>query len=278
MSEPNDLLDNLPRAPSQAAWDAMSAEERARVVEALPCYMTEAELSPPEGDPHSGPVRSARDALGGFFGAKGRSHYIGCDLIVYYPDRRRFAPDVFVVFDVEPHEREKWVVSHEGRGLDWVLEVLYSGDRKKDLERNVRLYAELGVPEYFVYDSRRQALHGFRLPEPGATAYVPVLAQYGRYPSEVLGLDLCVEEGRLRFYAATAPLLETPEIIDRLRRAAAGFDERLAEEARARAEAEQGRAEAEQGRAEEARARAEAERRLAELQARLDELEGRDPD
>jgi hypothetical protein len=40
------------------------------------------------------------------------------------------------------------VVSAEGKGLDWVLEVHVGGDRKKDAERNVARYARLGIPEY----------------------------------------------------------------------------------------------------------------------------------
>jgi len=51
-SQPTSIPDALPRAPSQAAWDAMTPAERKRVVDALPCWLTAAELSPPEGDPH----------------------------------------------------------------------------------------------------------------------------------------------------------------------------------------------------------------------------------
>ncbi len=40
----------------------------------------------------------------------------------------------------------------EGRGPDFILEVLHLGDRKKDLVKNVERYARLGVEEYFVYD------------------------------------------------------------------------------------------------------------------------------
>jgi hypothetical protein len=36
-----------PRAPSEAAWERMTDEERARVVDMLP-----SELEPPKGDPH----------------------------------------------------------------------------------------------------------------------------------------------------------------------------------------------------------------------------------
>ncbi len=228
MPQPEQVDDPYPRAPAQAEWDALSPAERARVVEALPSTMTEAELSPPEGDPHSKPVDVTEDVLGGWFRRKGRSLYIGKDLMVYYPDETRFAPDIFVVFDVEPGDRMKWVVSHEGRGLGWVLEVLHSGDRAKDLKFNVARYARLGIPEYFVYDSKRERIHGFRLPGPDATTYVPLMPQYGRISSEVLGLDLGVAEGRLRFYDATARLAETPELLQDLQNAMTETEVRLA--------------------------------------------------
>ncbi len=273
-------LDALPRAPTQAEWDAMTPAQREEVVGALPCYAVEGEFALPEGDGHSAPIRSTRDALGGWFDRKERSVYIGVDLMVYYPGRQRFAPDIFVVFDVDPSPRQKWVVSAEGRGLDWVLEVLYGGNRQKDLERNVRLYAELGIPEYFVYDAKAQRIHGFRLPDPNATSYVPILPQYGRYPSRVLGFDLCIEEDRLRFFSANAALLETPELLDRMEGAVAALERRLAQESAARSDAEQARAEeaaaraeAEQARAEEAAARAEAEQAQAEAERARAEAE-----
>jgi chromosome condensin MukBEF ATPase and DNA-binding subunit MukB len=39
-------------APSQAVWDALTPDERARVVAALPNEVTDAEIAMPEGDRH----------------------------------------------------------------------------------------------------------------------------------------------------------------------------------------------------------------------------------
>ena len=58
---------------------------------------------------------------------------------------RGSAPDLLAVRDVETHPRQKWVVSHEGKGLEWVMEVHVGGDRKKDAEYNVERYARLGI-------------------------------------------------------------------------------------------------------------------------------------
>lgn len=245
----------------------MTPDERKRVVDALPCWLTAAELSPPEGDPHQDACMSARDALREYYHRLGRRAYVGVDLIVYYPDAPRFAPDLLVVFDVDPGKRYSWVVSHEGKGLDFVLEVLDRGDRKKDLEHNVVRYAELGIPEYFVYDLGRRRLVGHRLG--GGGRYVPVVPQLGRFASEVLQLDLVIEGDRLRFYRGSALLPAPLELIERLQTAMDGIAERLVDETLARQEAEAAREAEKAARAVEEAARQEAEvARQAEEAAR----------
>lgn len=67
------------------------------------------------------------------------------------------------------------MVSAEGKGLDWVLEVHVGGDRKKDAELNVARYARLGIPEYFLYDRERNRLSAYRLPSPEARTYSAVV-------------------------------------------------------------------------------------------------------
>jgi Uma2 family endonuclease len=243
----------------------MSPRERERVVAALPGEVTEAEMSPPEGDRHFLAKVRALDALRGYFTRQRRRVYLAAELPVYYPGERRFAPDLLAVLDVEPHERDKWVVSAEGKGLDFVLEVHVGGDRKKDAEQNVERYARLGIPEYFIYDRGRQKLVGWRLPGPGARAYVPILPQHGRYGSALLGLELRVEDERLRFYAGHALLLESEELIARLEGLISGLQQRADDEAR-------GREEEKRLREEEKRLREEAERRVAELRAELERL------
>ena len=246
----------------------MSQEERARVVEALPGEVTWDEMAMPEGDLHSQAKLETLDVLRGFFSRQGRRVYLGTELPVYYPAERRFAPDLVAVLDAESHPRQKWVVSHEGKGLDWVMEVHVGGDRKKDAEYNVRRYARLGIPEYFIYDRARQRLEAYRLPSPEAREYARIPPEQGRYTSEVLGLELQVEEGRLRFWAGNAMLLEYEELIDRMQELMAGLRRRVDEEARHLEEAERRLAD-------EARRREELERRLAESQAELERLRPR---
>ncbi|HYO56645.1 Uma2 family endonuclease [Archangium sp.] len=253
----------------------MSMEEREQVVESLPAEVTWDEMAMPEGDLHYEGKRQALDALRGYFKQQRRRVYVGAELPIYYPGERRFAPDLLVVLDAETHPRGKWVVSQEGKGLDWVMEVHVGGDRKKDAEYNVRRYARLGIPEYFIYDRARERLEAYRLPSPKAREYERMESRQGRYTSEVLGLDLQLEGGRLRFWAGRALLLESEEMNERLREMLDGVQRRVDEEARQRAEEVRRREEAEHQRAEEVRRRQEAERRLAELQSELEQLKSR---
>ena len=154
----------------------MSVEEREQVVASLPGEVTWDEMAMPEGDRHFLAKLGALDVLRSHFNRHRRLKvYLGAELPVYYPGERRFAPDLLAVRDVERHERDKWVVSAEGKGLDWVMEVHVGGDRKKDAEYNVRRYARLGIPEYFIYDRKKERLVAYRLPEPGrgSTAAFP---------------------------------------------------------------------------------------------------------
>ncbi len=130
------------------------------------------------------------------------------------------------------------MVGAEGRGLDWVLEVHVGGDREKDAETNVTRYAQLGIPADFLYDRARNRLAAYRRPAPDATSYAPILAQRGLYESRVLGLDIQVDKDRLRFYAGTAQLLESEELIVRLESTLEEVQLRADEETRRREAAE----------------------------------------
>ena len=264
-----------PRAPSQEVWNGLTPDERARVVATLPIQVP-LELQPPEGDPHWLAKATARSTLDEFFRRAGRRIYVSSELAVYYPGERRFSPDVLAVLDVEPRQRTSWIVADEGKGLDFVLEVHFAGDREKDYETNVDLYARLGVAEYFVFDCRRFDLRGHRLPPPAgsrARTYRPILPQGGRYASQVLGLDLMTEGPRLRFFHGTAPLLEADELVAKL---GSALDEVIAhkQEAEQRAVDEAKRAADEAKRAADEAKRADDEaKRVIELQRRVVELE-----
>jgi Uma2 family endonuclease len=249
-----------PRAPTEAQWAALTPAERQRVIDQLPSEIPR--QTAPEGDRHRIPKERATQALGEFFRRQGRRVYLSAELPVYYPGERWFAPDLIAVLDVEPGEREKWVVSTEGKGIDLALEITLSGSRRKDLVDNTERYARLGIPEYFILDLHSRRIIGHRL-EPGSRSYTAIVPQAGRWASQVLGLDLVLEGGRIRFFAGSAPLLEADELIGRL---STMVDALVAEK------------EALEQRATSAEERAtSAEERAERLAARLREL-GVDPD
>jgi Uma2 family endonuclease len=266
------LEDKYPRAPSQEEWDAMSPEARARVVDELPAEVTWDEMAMPEGDLHFLAKLEAVPTLRHYFSRQRRRVYIGMELPVYYPAECRFAPDVVAVRDVEMHLRHKWVVSHEGKGLDWVLEVHVGGDRKKDAEYNVSRYARLGIPEYFIFDRARVQLLGYRLPRASAREYVPMRPRKGRYVSRRLGLELGLEDGRLCFYDGPDKLLDAEERLAYWDQALHRQQQRADEMTRRRREAERQAAEAHRRFVDAERRATESERRAAELQAELARL------
>jgi hypothetical protein len=155
-----------------------------------------------------------------------------------------------------------------------VLELHVGGDRKKDAEYNVQRYARLGVREYFIYDREKEKLEGYRLPWPGAGRYEPMELSRGRYVSEVLGLELQVEEARLCFWVRKEVLLDSEEWGAIQEKRAQQAERRWEEEARRRQEAARRADEQARLRQEEARRREQAEREAAELRAELERLRG----
>lgn len=266
-----------PRSPSEEQWEAMTTDERRRVVDMLPAEPDVDFLPPAEGDRHRKAGSDALSTLDDFFRRDHRKIYISGNLPVYYPNERVFAPDLIAVLGVEPHERERWAVIEERKEIDFAMEILVSGSRAKDLKANVDRYARLGIQEYFVFDRGRVALRGYRLDPARPRTYQPIMPQGGRFASAVLGLDLMIEGSSLRFYQTAVPLLDAEERIDRLAAAFEGAMMRVAVAEEARRAADEARRVAEDGRraAEEARRAADEGRRAAETRiAKLEEEVG----
>jgi Uma2 family endonuclease len=205
-------------APTEEVWRAMSAAERERFLVRVLDALSDPVVAMSEGRPHKKAKTRALDRLGLHFNAVGRAVYLAEEMAVLYPGKEAFSPDVLAVLDVvepEDDQRMAWVVADEGKGVDLVLEVLHHGDRRKDLVENVERYADLGIAEYFVYDRAQQRIHGFRL-RANTKRYQPIVPQAGRYASTVLGLDLAVVGGSLRFYVGEAELPGTADLLGRL--------------------------------------------------------------
>ena len=131
--------------------------------------------------------------------------YVSGNLLLYYEignPRKSVAPDVFVVFGIEKKKRRTYLLWEEGKGPDFVLELVSKNTYRKDLGRKKDLYASvLSVKEYYLYDPDglylQPSLQGYRLAD---GIYSPIQPVDERLPSEVLGLELAEEDGELRLY------------------------------------------------------------------------------
>ena len=203
--------------------------------------------------------------------------YVGGDMFVYHEEGNPaavVAPDVFVVVGAPKRAddpRRSYKLWEEPKGPDFVLEVVSRSTWVADRDEKPKLYASLGVEEYWLYDptGERHAsrLRGMRLVDGVYRETAPetkVLDADRRanslsartLHSVVLGLDMWVDrDGAMR--------LRDP-VTGELRTYDEEHDARLAAESRARREAEARNAEA--------AAREVAEARVAELEALVREL------
>ena len=200
--------------------------------------------------------------------------------ILMYPEEgnkdNKIAPDVLVALGLGTRNRSSYFVWVEGKPPDWVLEVASPGTQKKDRDHKRCRYAEIGVPEYWMFDPKGDVyppgtprLQGLKLVD--GDEYVPLpsrLADGGRMiRSETLGLDVRVDGELLRFRnAATGrDVPHRPELQASVERAEAHAKQEAAQRqtAEARAEWEAARA------SREAAARSAAEARVAQLEAAL---------
>ena len=126
------------------------------------------------------------------------------DLFLHYErgdKTKTLAPDLFVA--LRSPRREDWdsYKLWEHPVPDLVIEMLSDSTSKKDTGSKPHTYAHLGVREYWLFDPKgfelSTPLVGYRLRD---GRYRPIAANAaGRLPSEVLGLDLHVCAGELRF-------------------------------------------------------------------------------
>lgn len=142
--------------------------------------------------------------------------YASGNLLVYYVEgnpAKCFAPDVFVVRGVPKGERRIYKLWEEGVAPQIIIELTSRKTWKEDLQTKWRLYEELGVQEYFIFDPEYDYLDyplvGYRL-ENGK--YVEVEINDGRAKSEVLGLELVNTGETLRLFDPISnQVLPTPQ-------------------------------------------------------------------
>jgi Uma2 family endonuclease len=167
--------------------------------------------------------------------------YIAADMFWYWEEGNsaaRRAPDVMVIKGVGREVRRSFFSWRENGAVPcFIVEFASENTWREDLYEKRRLYAALGVREYFIFDPEalylRPTLQGFRLDERGN--YVPLEPDTAdRLKSEELGLYLLGEGTMLRLIdAATGlPVPTREERVGQLE----------AEVARLRAQLEQARA------------------------------------
>jgi Uma2 family endonuclease len=134
---------------------------------------------------------------------KGQQATVLADQFLYYAQgfpRLRVAPDVMVIFDVEPGGRDNYKIWEEGQVPSVIFEMTSPGTRNKDDVEKKHLYESLGVTEYWQFDPRGEwipeKLRGFRLQGDEEPVYVPISDDR----SEVLQLQLVVEDKIITFY------------------------------------------------------------------------------
>ena len=180
-------------------------------------------------------------------------------------------PDLMVAFDVDRDRAVKqmgYSIREQGKPPDFVLEIASVSTGFQDYTGKRTDYAGFGVPEYWRFDPSGGQYHDVHLAgdrlvdgeyQPIEIVQLDETHYYGR--SDVLGLDLCWEEGLLRWWdPAKERYLST-------------FNEEADGRITAESErdAERGvRIALESGLDEERRARLAAENRVRELEAELE--------
>lgn len=104
--------------------------------------------------------------------------------------RLRLAPDVMVIFDVEPGGRDNYKIWEEGQVPVVIFEMTSEGTQEQDQSFKKTLYEQLEVQEYWLFDPKGdwipEKLRGYRLQDQG---YVPIADNI----SQPLKLRLAIE-------------------------------------------------------------------------------------
>ena len=142
--------------------------------------------------------------------------YVSGDILTYYTEgdpRAVCAPDVLVTFGIGQKQRHTYKVWEEGKVPDFVMEFSSKTTYQNDLTDKMTLYAQLGIPNYLLYDAEAlylpSPLMGFQLVK---GVYVPIPPGVdGSIHSDILGLDFHIRERSLEVYdPVSEQWLQTP--------------------------------------------------------------------
>ncbi len=100
----------------------------------------------------------------------GRQATVLGNQFLYYAQgfpKLRVAPDVMVIFDVEPGGRDNYKIWSEGQVPVVIFEMTSAGTQEQDTGFKKTLYEQLEVQEYWLFDPKgewiEQRLRGYRL-------------------------------------------------------------------------------------------------------------------
>lgn len=173
----------------------------------------------------------------------GRQATVLANQFLYYAQgfpKLRTAPDVMVIFDVEPGGRDNYKIWEEGQVPVVIFEMTSKGTQDQDKSFKKTLYEQLGVQEYWLFDPKgewiEEKLQGYRL---RGEIYELITDNC----SEPLQLRLAVEGKLISFYREDTgeKLLIPDELVQALQLA----EERAEQERQQREVAQQQMAEME---------------------------------
>jgi Uma2 family endonuclease len=134
---------------------------------------------------------------------KGQQATVLADQYLYYAQgfpRLRVAPDVMVIFNVQPGGRDNFKTWEEGQVPAVVFEVTSPGTRTQDDIDKKNLYESIGVTEYWQFDPRGEwipeKLRGYRLQGAIEPTYFPITDGH----SQPLQLQITVEDKAIAFH------------------------------------------------------------------------------
>ncbi len=184
-------------------------------------YLTEIEYLESDGkllgetDKHRRLILYLIFALDRFFRRK-KDVYISGNLMMYYAEGdpgKVISPDVFLVKGAKKGDRRTYKIWEEKRSPNVVIEISSRKTKRDDFDKKMKLYAELGVKEYYIFDpdypKKRPAFNAYRL---SGEQYLPVFITNGRVFSQEMGLELVDTGETLRlFNPKTKQFLLTPD-------------------------------------------------------------------
>ena len=158
----------------------------------------------------------------------------------------RVAPDVYIALGVDAHairSRRLYLPWEVGKPPDWVLEIASESTGRVDTGRKRRIYAEIGIPEYWRFDPTGGDYHGQPLAGERLVdgIYQPIELTTDpdgilKGHSDMLGISLCWDDGSPRLYDPVSGeyLRSVSEERDLLRRSEAALEAERAETRRLR--------------------------------------------